>query len=84
MASCKGADKYTLFKKAVRSNNNETLLDQFSGSSFTDENVTPAERYSYSIQPSEFISVRSLETVSSPSTGAEKKIHEIKDIEESI
>ena len=78
----KGADKYMLFKKALRSNNNETLLEHFSGSSFTDENVTPAERYSYSVQPSELISVRSFETVASPSTGAEKKIHEIKNLVE--
>ena len=78
----KGTEKYSLFKKSIRSGRKEFLIKGFSGKSFTDENVNPAERYSYSVEPYGVISVRSLETFSSPSTGAESKIHEIQIIEE--
>ena len=79
----KGAEKYNLHKKCIRSGEEMSLLTAFSGKSFTDDNVNPSEKYSYSVKPYGLISVRSLETVSSPSTGAESKIHEIKNIEES-
>ena len=77
------ASKYNLFRNSVRSGEKVLLAEGFSGESFTDENVTPAESYRYSVEPDGFISVRSLETLSKPSNGGEKKIHEIKEVDES-
>ena len=79
----KAAGKYDLYRKSVRGGEEIPVLTNFTGNSYTDENVTPADTYSYSVEPHGLISVRSSEESVKPSTGERNKLHEIKQLEDS-
>ncbi len=74
-AGIKKAESYQLFRKSERTGDEKILFDRYEGTMFIDRDVSPADLYSYSVKPSGYITVRSLETEARPSTGGNKKIH---------
>ena len=79
----KSAEKYNLLRKSVRTSRDEVLISSYRGNSYTDENVSPADIFSYSVEPSGIISMKSSETAAKSSDGSRSKIHQIINVEDS-